>query len=101
MAMAYPQMYAQNTAKGTLMPGQMISVNKYNLQVEKYLSQGMSSTSLALSSRTECEHIRKVALHMYIWFGLPRAKSALATMADVEERGVIRVASVETGSLEI
>ncbi|PAV22841.1 serine threonine [Pyrrhoderma noxium] len=33
-------MYAQNTAKGTLMPGQMISVNKYNVQVEKYLSQG-------------------------------------------------------------
>ncbi len=26
--------------KGTLMPGQMIAVNKYTVQVERYLSQG-------------------------------------------------------------
>ncbi|KAH8111853.1 hypothetical protein DFH11DRAFT_1728982 [Phellopilus nigrolimitatus] len=32
-------MYAQQ-AKGTLMPGQMIAVNKYNVQVERFLSQG-------------------------------------------------------------
>lgn len=31
--------YAQN--KGTLVPGQSISVNKYAVQVERYLSQGM------------------------------------------------------------
>lgn len=37
--MALPAMYAQQ-AKGTLMPGQMIAVNKYNVQVERYLSQG-------------------------------------------------------------
>ncbi|KAH8835591.1 hypothetical protein DL96DRAFT_1574847 [Flagelloscypha sp. PMI_526] len=34
---AYPA-YGQN--KGTLMPGQAISVGKYNVQVERYLSQG-------------------------------------------------------------
>jgi len=33
---AYPQ---QN--KGTLVPGQTISVNKYTVQVERYLSQGV------------------------------------------------------------
>ncbi|KIO08518.1 hypothetical protein M404DRAFT_39490, partial [Pisolithus tinctorius Marx 270] len=27
-------------SKGTLVPGQTISVNKYTVQVEKYLSQG-------------------------------------------------------------
>ncbi|KAJ7146397.1 hypothetical protein C8R44DRAFT_898236 [Mycena epipterygia] len=32
------QAYAQN--KGTLVPGQSISVNKYTVQVERYLSQG-------------------------------------------------------------
>ncbi|KAL5519560.1 AKL1 [Sanghuangporus vaninii] len=37
--MAFPPMYAQQP-QGTLLPGQMISVNKYNVQVEKYLSQG-------------------------------------------------------------
>ncbi|EJC98674.1 uncharacterized protein FOMMEDRAFT_128984 [Fomitiporia mediterranea MF3/22] len=37
--MAFPSMYAQQ-AQGTLMPGQMIAVNKYNVQVERYLSQG-------------------------------------------------------------
>ncbi|KAI0783138.1 hypothetical protein C8Q75DRAFT_737106 [Abortiporus biennis] len=36
---AYQQAYAQAN-KGTLMPGQMISVNKYTVQVERYLSQG-------------------------------------------------------------
>ena len=45
--MAQPQAYAppyvqQN--KGTLVPGQTISVNKYTVQVERYLSQGMSSS---------------------------------------------------------
>ncbi|RXW18511.1 hypothetical protein EST38_g7351 [Candolleomyces aberdarensis] len=37
-AQAY-QAYAQ-TNKGTLVPGQTISVNKYTVQVERYLSQG-------------------------------------------------------------
>jgi len=33
--------YQQNQQnKGTLVPGQTISVNKYTVQVEKYLSQG-------------------------------------------------------------
>jgi hypothetical protein len=34
---------AQQTqnARGTLTPGQTISVNKYTVQVERYLSQGM------------------------------------------------------------
>lgn len=35
------QSYVQN--KGTLVPGQSISVNKYTVQVERYLSQGISS----------------------------------------------------------
>jgi hypothetical protein len=32
--------YAQQN-KGTLVPGQTISVNKYTVQVERYLSQGV------------------------------------------------------------
>ncbi|KAJ7665653.1 hypothetical protein B0H17DRAFT_1162628 [Mycena rosella] len=38
MAQQPYQAYAQN--KGTLVPGQSISVNKYTVQVERYLSQG-------------------------------------------------------------
>ena len=38
-------MYAQQ-ARGTLMPGQMISVNKYNVQVERFLSQGEHTVRL-------------------------------------------------------
>ncbi len=38
--MAFPPTYAQQPAKGTLMPGQMISVNMYTVQVERFLSQG-------------------------------------------------------------
>ncbi|KAI5118386.1 hypothetical protein M0805_005848 [Coniferiporia weirii] len=37
--MAYPPVYAQEQ-KGTLVPGQVIAVNKYNVQVERFLSQG-------------------------------------------------------------
>ena len=37
-SMAHPQAYAAN--KGTLAPGQTISVNKYTVQVDRYLSQG-------------------------------------------------------------
>jgi hypothetical protein len=40
---AYPA-YGQN--KGTLMPGQAISVGKYNVQVERYLSQGQRFLSV-------------------------------------------------------
>jgi len=36
------QAYALNN-KGTLQPGQTISVNKYTVQVERYLSQGTIS----------------------------------------------------------
>ncbi|KAH8094727.1 hypothetical protein BXZ70DRAFT_947290 [Cristinia sonorae] len=36
-AQAYPQ---QHPNKGTLIPGQTIAVNKYTVQVERYLSQG-------------------------------------------------------------
>ena len=39
MAQAYPQAYMQPN-KGTLVPGQTIAVNKYTVQVERYLSQG-------------------------------------------------------------
>lgn len=39
MAQAYPQAYTQPN-KGTLIPGQTIAVNKYTVQVERYLSQG-------------------------------------------------------------
>ncbi|CCL98156.1 uncharacterized protein FIBRA_00150 [Fibroporia radiculosa] len=40
MAQAYPPAYMQQANKGTLVPGQTISVNKYTVQVERYLSQG-------------------------------------------------------------
>ena len=56
MAMAQPQGMPQPFAqqnKGTLMPGQTISVNKYTVQVERYLSQGTSfvAQSDSMSSR--------------------------------------------------
>jgi len=38
MASPLPYFGAQN--KGTLVPGQSIAVNKYTVQVERYLSQG-------------------------------------------------------------
>lgn len=38
-AQAFPA-YAPTANKGTLMPGQTIAVNKYTVQVERYLSQG-------------------------------------------------------------
>ena len=37
---AYPQAYAAQANKGTLVPGQSITVNKYTVVVERYLSQG-------------------------------------------------------------
>ena len=40
---AFNNPYAQQN-KGTLVAGQTISVNKYTVQVERYLSQGMSSS---------------------------------------------------------
>ncbi|KZT08782.1 uncharacterized protein LAESUDRAFT_757489 [Laetiporus sulphureus 93-53] len=40
MAQAYPQAYMQQPNKGTLLPGQTIAVNRYTVQVERYLSQG-------------------------------------------------------------
>jgi hypothetical protein len=41
-AMAAQQAYQAygHTNKGTLVPGQSIAVNKYTVQVERYLSQG-------------------------------------------------------------
>ena len=43
--MAQPQAYhayqQQQANRGTLVAGQTISVNKYTVQVERYLSQGM------------------------------------------------------------
>lgn len=38
---AYPQAFAQPN-KGTLVPGQSITVNKYTVVVERYLSQGQT-----------------------------------------------------------
>ncbi|TBU62506.1 hypothetical protein BD310DRAFT_918547 [Dichomitus squalens] len=37
---AFPQAYAAQANKGTLVPGQSITVNKYTVVVERYLSQG-------------------------------------------------------------
>jgi AP2-associated kinase len=44
------QAYAQQN-KGTLVPGQTISVNKYTVQVERYLSQGVLSLTGGLIER--------------------------------------------------
>ena len=40
--MAHPNMYMQQ-AQGTLVAGQIIAVNKYTVQVERFLSQGSCS----------------------------------------------------------
>ena len=42
---AYPAGYPQPN-KGTLVPGQSITVNKYTVVVERYLSQGRSCSLL-------------------------------------------------------
>lgn len=42
---AYPAAFAQPN-KGTLVPGQSITVNKYTVVVERYLSQGLFSPLL-------------------------------------------------------
>ncbi len=47
-AMAFQQPFAAQANKGTLMPGQTISVNKYTVQVERYLSQGMYSNHVCM-----------------------------------------------------
>ena len=49
---AYPQ------SKGTLIPGQTISVNNYTVQVERYLSQGTF-----FSCRRNLERVLQMTLH--------------------------------------
>ena len=44
-AQGFPAYAPQQANKGTLMPGQTIGVNKYTVQVERYLSQGAASLS--------------------------------------------------------
>lgn len=53
--------YAQN--KGTLVPGQSISVNKFNVQVERYLSQGKLCWRKSVDTLWR---VFQVDLHMYI-----------------------------------
>ncbi len=51
--MAQPQAYNQafvQPNKGTLIPGQTIAVNKYTVQVERYLSQGSFIVSSPMSA---------------------------------------------------
>lgn len=55
--------------QGTLQPGQTISVNKFNVQVERYLSQGACAIS-ALCSLYQCRI--QVDLLMYISYELLR-----------------------------
>lgn len=47
------QAYAQQAAKGTLIPGQTIAVNKYTVQVERYLSQGLHREGVKRNSAHE------------------------------------------------
>lgn len=61
--MAFP---ASN--KGTLVPGQKISVNNYTVQVEKYLSQGFAFTPTSVD-------FGNVALVRWICTCLPRQDS--------------------------
>jgi hypothetical protein len=44
----YYMAFQQASNKGTLVPGQKISVNSYTVQVEKYLSQGSSFTPISV-----------------------------------------------------
>jgi len=52
--------FQQASNKGTLVPGQKISVNDHTVQVEKYLSQGLSftPTSVDLGNATLVRRIR-------------------------------------------
>ena len=62
---AYPQAYAAQANKGTLMPGQTIAVNKYTVQVERYLSQGalpqLSSQIVAMLSQSQVVSHRSIS----------------------------------------
>ena len=49
--------------KGTLLPGQTISVNKHTVQVERYLSQGPRQFRLAIPMS---EHSIQVDFPMFI-----------------------------------
>ena len=55
---AYPQAFGQSN-KGTLVPGQSITVNKYTVVVERYLSQGLSLLHRpAISTRPPSRRLR-------------------------------------------
>ena len=59
---AYPQ------DKGTLTPGQNISVNKHTVQVERYLSQGKWSSGQSTRLKRPI-YYSQVDLRMYTLFG--------------------------------
>lgn len=57
--------FQQASNKGTLVPGQKISVNNYTVQVERYLSQGFAFPPASV-------HLGNVALVRWICACLPR-----------------------------
>ena len=64
MASPLPYFGAQN--KGTLVPGQSIAVNKYTVQVERYLSQGKYGRTHHDASVIHVHFTLQVVLPMYI-----------------------------------
>lgn len=69
--MAQPQAYhaayqQQQANKGTLVAGQTISVNKYTVQVERYLSQGQRVVNISRTCVLSQRIYLQVASHTSI-----------------------------------
>ncbi|KAG2360627.1 hypothetical protein BDR07DRAFT_132006 [Suillus spraguei] len=81
------QVYAQQN-KGTLVPGQTISVNKYTVQVERYLSQGGFSHVYLVRTPTP---VYNTTHHVLKRIGVPNE----AMLAEVKKEVDIMVRSTQ------
>ena len=69
--------FQQAGNKGTLVPGQTIAVNKYTVQVERYLSQGLIvstfrlAASVTTTDRRLCTRLSRQDSYRSVWNNTP------------------------------
>jgi hypothetical protein len=68
--------FQQASNKGTLVQGQTISVNKYTVQVERYLSQGLVvelsfSDFVTIMNRRFCPCLPRQDPYARVWYNTP------------------------------
>ena len=69
--------FQQAGNKGTLVPGQTIAVNKYTVQVERYLSQGLIvstfrlAASVTTTDRRLCTRLPRQDSYRSVWNDTP------------------------------